>query len=268
MNVEQTLTMAGALESGRNTVLFYDDDRLMQEFLFRYVKAGLKEGQPVIYLAGFHTIREIRRLMLANGIDAYSHNLSIMTYDDAFLNDGKFDKFHIQKTLFKKVEQLRSKTKSHHVRLATESNWWFLSDLFENGLDMEEQHAFVPSYLSVVCSYNIVDLLKNVSIYHLTRLVELHEDVLLVARQAQVSGTQFRFSLRSAIMESINELFEQDLVRNLPCRLTSDLLVNLQSTVEASKMVELEKRVEGKLVCMLQRHDDYEILLANARSLL
>ena len=268
VNVEQTLTMAGALEAGKNIVLFYDDNSVLEDFLFRYVRAGLKEGQPVIYLAGFHTTNEIRQLMSVNGINPDSPNLSIMTYDDVFLNDGRFDQFHIHKTLFEKAESLRSRTKSRHVRLATESNWWCLSDLFENGLEMEEQHDLIPSYFSVVCSYNIVDLLKYVSIYHLTKLAELHEHAFLVAKQAQISDTQFRLSLSSVIIESINEIFfEPDLVRNMHCRLTSDLLVKLQSTVEASKMVELEKRVEGKLFCMLQPHDDDEILLANARSL-
>jgi hypothetical protein len=130
----------------------------------------LNEGQPVIYLAGIRTVEEVRHALSVNGIDPDSHNLTIMRYDDLFLKDGRFDPFRVHNTLFKQAHDLRALTKSHHVRLATESNWWFLTDLFEQGLEMEEQHDLVPSYLSVVCTYNIVDLLKHVSIYHLAKI--------------------------------------------------------------------------------------------------
>jgi hypothetical protein len=246
--------MAGRLEAGKNAVLFYDDERLLEEFLFQYVKAGLNVCQPVIYLAGIRTVEQVRHAMSKNGIDPDSHNLSIMRYDDVFLKDGKFDPYRVHSTLFKQAHDLRALANSHHVRLATESNWWFLTDLFEQGLEMEEQHDLVPSYLSIVCTYNIVDLLKNVSVYHLARLADMHEDAFVISNRAQVGSVKFRVSLHGAIMEAVDELFEPAVVtRDTRFKPASDLLEYLQSKVGAARMVELEKRVEDRLFKMLNQ---------------
>ena len=179
------LDLLDSLEPSRNAVLFYDNDKTLDRFLFHYVKAGLQKGETVFYWAGIRTVEEAEQRMSRYGIDCdyYKRNgmLHFTSYDDMFLVDGRLDLLNCHRNLFSMVKTSHN---GNNIRLATESNWWLLADVFENGLDMEATHEMIPHNMSVVCSYNIANLMKYVNIYHLAKLMELHNDTLLVTKSS------------------------------------------------------------------------------------
>ncbi len=257
MNVEQTLTLAETLEPGKNAVLFYDSSRLLEKFLLSYVKEGLRKGQPVIYLGGLNKADEIKERMLARGIDAHSLGkeglLHITTFDDVFLNRGKFDPLRLHSVLFKRAAKIRDRYNSRKIRLVSESSWWLLADLFENGLEVEEHHDTAPSYLSLVCAYNVADLMKYVSIYHLARLSELHDSTLLLTKGSLANNIQFYSSLGNCIVQAVEKFDDSARPRKKHSRFISELLMDLHLKMGSEKMAELEEHVEDRLSRILFR---------------
>lgn len=251
MNVGQTLTLAENLEPGKNAVLFYDSNRLLEKFLLSYVKAGLRKRQPVIYLVGLNTEEKIKEKMLAHGIDAHSLGkeglLHIATYDDVFLNKGRFDPLRLHGVLFKKAAKIHDRHNSRSIRLVGESNWWLLADLFEKGLEVEEHYDVAPSYISSVCTYNIADLIKYVSIYHLAKLSELHDSTLLLTKGHLADGTQFYSSLGNCIVQAVEKFDDSASPKKKHSRFISELLMDLHLKLGTERMAEIEKHVEERL---------------------
>ncbi len=257
VNVEKTLTLAETIEPGKNAVLFYDSSRLLEKFLLSYVEAGLRKRQPVIYLGGLNTEDMIKEKMLAHGIDAHSLGkeglLHITTHDDVFLNKGRFDPLRLHSILFKKAAKIHDRHNGRSIRLVAESNWWLLSDLFEKGLEVEEHFDVAPSYLSSVCTYNIAELIKYVSIYHLARLSELHDSTLLLTKNSLANSTQFYSSLGNCIVQAVEKFDDSVRPRKKHSRFISELLMDLHLKLGTEKMAELEKHVEERLSRTLLR---------------
>jgi hypothetical protein len=240
------------MEAGRNALLFYDDGRVLDKFLFEYVKTGLQKGETVYYWTGIRTKDEAEKRMSSYGIDCdhYSRNgmLRFTSYDEMVLVDGRLDLQSCHKKLFD-MTKTGNKTKA---RLATESNWWLLADVFENGLYMEGTHDMIPQVASVVCTYNIVDLMKYVNLYHLAKLMECHNDTLLETRSAIMLPVEFYSYLGNCILNVLGENFDYiTVIRKKHSRFISEVLVELQMQI-GSDMAELERNVEAILVQKLR----------------
>ena len=245
--------LLSSMEAGRNAVLFYDDDKTLDKFLFEYVKTGLQKGETVFYWAGIRTVEEVEQRMLGYGIDCdyYKRNgmLQLTSYDDMFLVDGRLDLSNCHKNLFNMVKAIHN---GNTIRLATESNWWILADVFENSLDMEATHEMIPHNMSVVCSYNIADLMKYVSIYHLAKLMELHNDTLLEAKGSTMLPTEFYSYLGKCIIDVLEDNFDYiTIVRKKHSRFISEVLSELQMRI-GSGMLELQRNVEAELMRKLK----------------
>jgi hypothetical protein len=138
------------------------------------------------------------------------------------------------------------------IRLATESNWWLLADVFENGLDMEATHEMMPQAMSVVCTYNISDLMKYVNVYHLARLMELHNDTVLETKGAVMLPVAFYSYLGKCVLDVLQENFDHiTIVRKKHSRFISEVLAELRMRI-GSDMLELERDVEDKLAQKLK----------------
>ncbi len=245
---ESALNLLGSLEPGKNALLFYDDDKMLERFLFQYVKTGLQKGETVFYWAGIQTVEEAERKMLRYGIDCnyYKRNgtLRFTSYDDMVLVDGRLDLLNCQRNL---LNMANTNHNGNKIRLATESNWWLLADVFENGLDMETAHEIVPQNISIVCSYNIANLMKYVSIYHLAKLMELHNYTLVETKGSVMLPLEFYSYLGKCILDILEDSFEYiTIVRSKHSRFISEVLSELEMRI-GSDILELERRVEEKL---------------------
>ncbi len=245
---ESALNLLGSLEPGKNALLFYDDDKMLERFLFQYVKTGLQKGETVFYWAGIQTVGEAERKMLRYGIDCdyYKRNgmLRFTSYDDMVLVDGRLDLLNCQRNL---LNMANTNHNGNKIRLATESNWWLLADVFENGLDMETAHEIVPQNISVVCSYNIANLMKYVSIYHLAKLMELHNYTLVETKGSVMLPLEFYSYLGKCILDILEDRFDYiTIVRSKHSRFISEVLSELEMRI-GSDIRELERRVEEKL---------------------
>jgi hypothetical protein len=234
-----------SLEPASNALLFYDKERTLQKFLFHYVKAGLDRGEHVHYWAGTRGIGEVEKSMSDYEIDYEGYvrrgMLHFATYDEMLLVDGRLDLLNCHKNLYRMTENGR-------VRLATESNWWLLADLFEGCLDMEATHEMLPRNMSIVCTYDIADLLKYVSIYHLAKLMECHNNTLLINNDSIMLSHDFYAYLGRCILDALEDNFNYiTIVRKRHPRFISDVLLELEMRI-GSRMVELERDVEGKLM--------------------
>lgn len=244
--------LLSSMEAGKNAVLFYNDDKTLDKFLFEYVKAGLQKGETVYYWTGIRTREQAEKKLSSYGIDCdhYSRNgmLRFTSYDDMVLVDGRVDLQNCHKQLFS-MTKTGNKSK---VRLATESNWWLLSDVFENGLDMEGMHDMMPQIASVVCTYNITDLMKYVNLYHLARLMECHNDTILETRASTMLPAEFYSYLGKCVLNSLEDNFDYvTIVRKKHSRFISEVLAELQMRI-GSDMVDLERKVEAILVQKLK----------------
>lgn len=242
-----------SLEPGGNALLFYDNERTLERFLFNYVKAGLQKGETVFYWAGIRTAEEAEQKMASFGIDCdyYKKNgmLHFTTYDEMFLVDGRLDISNCRKNIFNMV---KAAGKGRTIRLATESNWWVLADLFEHGLDMESGHDLIPHVLSVVCSYNIANLMKYVNIYHLAKLMELHDHTVLATRNSTMPPGMFYSYLGKSIINVLEDNFDYiTIVRRKHSRFISEVLQELEMRM-GSDMLEVEKNVEAQLLQIIK----------------
>ncbi|MGH9879069.1 MAG: hypothetical protein ACRD5H_15685, partial [Nitrososphaerales archaeon] len=195
---------------------------------------------------------QVEKRMSSYGIDCdhYSRNgmLRFTSYDDMVLVDGRLDLQSCHKKLFSMIKT-GSKSK---VRLATESNWWLLADVFENGLEMEGTHDMIPQVASVVCTYNIADLMNYVNLYHLAKLMESHYDTLLETRGSTMLPVEFYSYLGKCILNILGENFDYvTIVRKKHSRFISEVLAELQMRI-GSNMVELERKVEAILAQKLK----------------
>lgn len=246
-------TVLDSLESGMNAVLFYDSDQILERFLFHYVQSGLRKGEPVHYWAGIRTIDDVEKKMSDYGIDCDYYErkdlLHFVTYDEMLLADGRLDPLNCQRNLFNMMKAYHNK---NGIRLATESNWWLLADVFETGLDMEATHEMLPNSMSVVCTYNINDLMKYVNIYHLAKLMELHNNTLLANNSSLMLHHEFYTCLGNCILDALEESFSYiTIARKKHSRFISDVLLELEMRID-SDMLELERRVEEKLAQALR----------------
>ncbi|MGH9922671.1 MAG: MEDS domain-containing protein [Nitrososphaerales archaeon] len=244
--------LLSSMETGRNAILFYDDDKTLDKFLFEYVKTGLQKGETVYYWTGIRTKEQAEKRMSLYGIDCdhYSRNgtLVFTSYDDMVLADGRLDLQSCHRKLFSMIKT-GGKSKA---RLATESNWWLLADVFENGVEMEGTHDMMPQSASVVCTYNIADLMKYVNLYHLAKLMESHHDTLLETRGSTMLPVEFYSYLGKSVLNILEENFDHiTLVRKKHSRFISELLAELQMRV-GSDMHELQRKVEAILVQKLK----------------
>jgi len=244
--------LLSSMEAGRNAVLFYDDDKTLDKFLFEYVKTGLQKGETVYYWTGIRTKEQAEKRMSSYGIDCdhYSRNgtLYFASYDDMVLVDGRLDLRSCHKKLF---SMIKTGNKSK-VRLATESNWWLLADVFENGVEMEGTHDMIPQIASVVCTYNIADLIKYVNLHHLAKLMESHYDTLLETRGSTMLPVEFYSYLGKCVLNILEENFDYvTIVGKKHSRFISEVLAELQMRI-GSDMVELERKVEAILVQKLK----------------
>jgi hypothetical protein len=240
--------MLESLERGRSLVLFYDTDETLEKLLFHYVRAGLERGERVQYWAGINATSDVEPRMIRYGIDCEYYRkqgmLSITSYDEVFVvdSDGRFDPVEGRRKL---LSMANGNGNIH--RLATESNWWLLSDLFENGIDMEGTHEITPFKGSIICSYNIRNLMKYVNIYHLARLMELHDDTLLVTRGSVMLPFEFYLLLGRCITDVLENSFDYiTIVRRKHSRFISEVLQELEMRI-GSDMLELERSVEERL---------------------
>lgn len=247
------LHLLDSLKPGKNALLFYDDDSTLEAFLFQYVRAGLQKGETVFYMAGIRTAEEAMRRMEDFGIDCdhYRSNglLHFTSYDDVFLVDGRFDLLNARRNLFNMVKTSHN---GNSIRVATESNWWLLADVFENALDMEVVHETTPHNVSVVCTYSIKDLMKYANIYHLAKLMELHNYTLLATKGSVMLPLQFYSYLGKCIIDVLEDHFDYiSVVRRKHSRFISEILLELEMRI-GSDMLELERNVEERLVRVLR----------------
>lgn len=238
--------------SSSNALLFYDNDKTLEKFLFHYVKKGIENGEKVSYWAGVRRTEEVEQRMSDFGIDCdyYKRNgmLHFTSYDDVFLVDGRLDLTNGCRNLFNMLKNLNGNS----YRIATESNWWLLSDVFEGGMEMETAHEIIPNNISVVCSYNLADLLQYVNIYHLAKLMELHNDTLLVMDNAVMLSREFYSYLGKSIIAVLEESFDYiTIVRKKHPRFISEVLLELEMRI-GSDMLELERTVEDKIISALK----------------
>ena len=241
-----------SIEPGGNALLFYDNERTLENFLFNYVKAGLQKGETVSYWAGIRTAEEAEQKMASFGIDCdyYKKNgmLHFTTYDEMFLVDGRLDILGCHKKLFDMVKAVGN---GRTIRLATESNWWLLADLFEHAFDMEAGHDLAPPVLSAVCSYNIANLMKYANIYHLAKLMELHNYTVLATRSSMMPPGKFYSYLGKSIISVLEDNFDYiTIVRRKHSRFISEVLLELEMRI-GSDILELETNVEEKLLQIL-----------------
>jgi len=245
---KRAINLLGSLEPGKNALLFYDDDKTLERFLFEYVKTGLQKGETVFYWAGIQTAEEAEQRMLRYGIDCdyYKRNdmLHFASYDDMFLVDGRLDLLNCQRNL---LNMAKTNHNGNKMRLATESDWWLSADVFENGLDMEAAHEIVPQNISIVCSYNIANLMRYVSIYHLAKLMELHNYTLVETKGSVMLPLEFYSYLGKCILDILEDSFDYiTIVRSKHSRFISEVLSELEMRI-GSDMFELERKVEEKL---------------------
>lgn len=242
-----------SLEPGRNALLFYDNERTLESFLFNYVKVGLQKGETVFYWAGIRTVEEAEQKMATFGIDCdyYKKNgmLHLTTYDEMFLADGRLDILGCHKKLF---DMIKAVGNGRTIRLATESNWWLLADLFEHAFDMESGHDLIPHVLSAVCSYNIANLMKYANIYHLAKLMELHNYTVLATGSSVMPPGKFYSYLGKSIISVLEDNFDYlTIVRRKHSRFISEVLLELEMRI-GSDMLELERNVEERLLQILK----------------
>ncbi len=244
--------LLSSLEPSKNALLFYDNNDALERFLFHYVKFGLQKGETIFYWTGIRAIEEAEQRMSNFGIDCdyYERNglLSLTSYDDMLLVDGKVD--HM--SCFRKLHKLRSDHNGKNIRLATESNWFLLADVFEEAFEVEAGHEVIPQNMSVVCSYNIVDLMKYANVYHIAKLMELHDDTLVANKGSVMLPLQFYSYLGKCITNVLEEGFDFiTTVRKKHSRFISEVLSELELRI-GSDMVELERKVEEKLRHLLK----------------
>ena len=237
------------MEPSRNALLFYDNDKTLERFLFDYVKTGLQKGETVFYWAGIRTAEEAEKRMSSSGIDCDYYKRSGMlhftTYDDMFLVDGRFDLPNCRRKLF---DMIKTRHNGNNIRLATESNWYLLADVFEKAFDAESTHELLPSNMSVVCTYNISDLMKYANIYHLAKLMELHNDTLLETKGSVMLPVEFYSYLGRCILDVLDNSFDHiTIARKKHSRFISEVLSELHRRI-GSDVLELERKVEEKLV--------------------
>lgn len=242
-----------SLEPGRNALLFYDNERTLESFLFNYVKVGLQKGETVFYWAGIRTVEEAEQKMATCAIDCdyYKKNgmLHLTTYDEMFLADGRLDILGCHKKLF---DMIKAVGNGRTIRLATESNWWLLADLFEHAFDMESGHDLIPHVLSAVCSYNIANLMKYANIYHLAKLMELHNYTVLATGSSVMPPGKFYSYLGKSIISVLEDNFDYlTIVRRKHSRFISEVLLELEMRI-GSDMLELERNVEERLLQILK----------------
>lgn len=237
-----------SIQPSRNALLFYDRDETLDKFLFSYIKRGLQKDETVFYWSGIRTAEKAEERMSSCGIDCDYYKkkgmLHFTTYDEMFLVDGRLDLLHCHRNLFDILKKIRN---GNNVRVATESNWWLLADVFENAIDMEATHEMIPQFASVVCTYNVADLLKYVNIYHLAKLMELHDYTLLQTKGSLMLPVEFYSYLGKCILEVLEDSFEYiTVLRKKHSRFISEVLAELQMRI-GSDMGELERNVEQKL---------------------
>lgn len=249
-SAKRALHLLESLKHGHSALLFYDDDTTLEEFLFQYVKTGLQNNETVFYWTGINSVTKIEQKMSHYGIDRDSYNgaLNILSYDEIFTPDGRIDLSHGYKKLFSMLKH----SNGNYSRLATESNWWLLADVFERGMEMETAHEMIPSNISIVCSYNIANLMDYVNIYHLAKLMELHNNTLVVTKHSVMLPLQFYSLLGKCIIDVLEENFDYiTIVRRKHSRFISEILLELEMRI-GSDMIELEKNVEEKLMHVLR----------------
>lgn len=249
---KSALRLLGSLGGGMNSLLFYDSDKTLDKFLSHYVKTGLQNGGTVIYLTGIRTIDEAEQKLIDAGIDCVHHErngtLQLMSYDDIFLVDGRIELLNAYRNMLRIVNNHNGNS----TRLATESNWWLLADVFENAIDMEAAHEILPNNMSAVCTYSIKDLMEYANIYHLAKLMELHHKTLLLTKDTVMLPLEFYSYLGKCIISVLENDFDYiTIIRKKHSRFISEILLELEMRIGVD-MVKLERNVEEKLISMLK----------------
>lgn len=219
----------------------------MEELLFNHVKAKLAAGDVVFYWSGTKPVSYIEQALFSRGIDVdrfrKNQDLKIVTYDEMFLTNGRLD---LHKASSKLTEMVKEISETRNVRLVSESNWWLWADVFESGLQMEETHDKLPKNLSVICSYNVTDLLDYVRIYHMAKLMDLHKHSILKSSHRSVASNELALLMRNLALTSI-----QSLGLRLQCKErqleTLSLAGIIEQIVDKDDVAELEMVVESQL---------------------
>lgn len=236
---------AGVLYSPQppnESLLLYRRDRDLQNVLLNYVKSGISSGDLVVYLAGMRTIEQVERMMQENGIDVEflrKKDLIITSYDNVFLSNGKAS---VSTALENLGEILDAAGPNRRVRIATESNWYIQADLFKLGTVAEKSHVLFPRNVSIVCSYNIDDMLDYTRIYHLAKLVEKHSHAMLKVNRINASRIEIYSYLRALAVTLIRSM---GLGISTPFQNTP--LSSMLNGLDRQDALEIEKEMEKRL---------------------
>lgn len=255
---EKALHLLGSIRRGRNALIFYDQEKTLETCLFSFVKAGLERNEHCFYWAGINRIEDVEQKMLDQGLDIDHYRskglLSFLSYDDLFIVDGKLDLLNGFRRIFELTNSGNCNGNSRY-RMATESGWWLLSDLFEKAMEAEATHETLPRNISAVCTYNIHQMLKYVNIYHLAKLMEHHSDTFVLTEKSVMLPLQFYSLLGRCIIDVLQNEFDYiTIVRKKHSRFISEILLELEMRI-GSDILELERSVEEQLSAALKANN-------------
>lgn len=230
------------------SLLLYQRDRDLQNVLLNYVKSGINSRDLVVYWAGMRTIEQVERMMQEKGVDVEflqkKGDLLITSYDNVFLSNGRAS---VSTALENLGKILYAAGPNKRVRIATESNWYIHADLFKLGTVAEESHVLFPTNVSLVCSYNINDMLKYTRIYHLAKLIEKHSHAMLKVNRINASKIEIYSYLKALAITLMRKrgLGVQTPFQNTP-------LSSMLNRLDRQDALEIEKEMEKRLRETLQ----------------
>jgi DcmR-like sensory protein len=257
VNVQSVLGHYTSLERGKHSLFLYDDYEFMESVFLNYIRQGISHGECIIYLAGLKPVDDVKLKLQKAGIDPDDQRcpLTVVCYDSLLLENGAFDLDSVAKKLtsisekFCHARRQGIKKNSVNLRIAADADWWLYTDLFLNGLRMEQVYGIINPDASLVCAYNIAGLLKHIGLYHLARLLETHDESVLATNKIILINSELYAKLGARLIEELEQQQQAKLPKEIRIfhKKLSEVLTNLEDTESELDIVRLEESIIGKL---------------------
>ncbi|MDH5690968.1 MAG: MEDS domain-containing protein [Candidatus Bathyarchaeota archaeon] len=187
----------GTLKPTDHIIFLYQSEEAKHNVLFNYIKVGLENGDAGAYVASEESPSEIRDAMRQFGISVEKYEktgaLSILSYDDVYIIDGKFD---IPTTigLWSKLYDKAMAKGFKGLRVTGEMACFFEQNLLQELIDYERAlHKVLDLPMIAICAYNSEDLSKTFNPINLyNELVKAHGTVLFAGMDNKLGKIELR----------------------------------------------------------------------------
>ena len=181
-----------------NHVLFlYESSEDKYSILFNYLKAGLENGEAVLYVASEENPNQIRDAMKRFGVEVEKNEkagaLQILGYNDFYILKGKFTIATTLGLINKLYDEALTKG-FKGLRGAAELGCFFEHDLIQELMEYEKAlHRVFDIPIIGVCAYNINTLIrakKPINLYN--ELLRAHGTILFTGTDNELGKIEIR----------------------------------------------------------------------------